>query len=676
MKKTVQLSAESDPWNAAARYEGIFSQAAVGIAMVSLEGRWLEANQRLCAITGYTENELLATTFQAITHPDDLEADLDHVRQLLADVVHDYTMEKRYLRKDGSYTWVDLTVSLVRDKDGQPLHFAVIVQPIDVRKALERKARESQERLEGFFRQAAVGMIVLDAKSCFLRVNEHFCELLDYKRDELRTIPYMALNHPEDLPRDKANFQRLLAGEISEYIMEKRLLHREGHYIWTLISVAVVHNDAAAPYVVAIVQDIGPRKQLEAEVQASKYELELRVEERTRELRLAWQQTEEALRAAETASRMKSEFLATMSHEIRTPLNGVIGFNGLLLDSPLNNEQLRYAELARQSGENLLHLLNDFLDYSKIEEGYLELEPINFDPHMEIDQVLSLIEDNARQKGLDLRHNINAPHHLRGDAGRLRQVLLNLLSNAVKFTEQGHVLLCCEEMMRQGRIVWLCLQVIDTGIGIDPSVRDKVFQPFTQADASTTRRFGGTGLGLAICKRLVDAMGGKIGVHSQPDQGSKFWAQLPFELSPVDGKYEVVQAPEVPLSADVRHARILVVEDNPVSQLLAATMLERLGCRVDVVGNGAEAVEVVRRLPYDLIFMDCDMPVLNGFDATRAIRKWEPEGRHVPIIALTASALAGDCERCLAVGMDDFLAKPVRHQDLAQKVMMWLRSDE
>ncbi|MFZ5560271.1 MAG: ATP-binding protein [Pseudomonadota bacterium] len=535
--------------------------------------------------------------------------------------------------------------------------------------------KQSQAMLESVFQQAAVGMAVADPDGRVRRVNRHLADLLGYAVDELTGQGFRELTHPDDLAASNEKVRRLVAGEAAECTLEKRYRHRDGSYVWCLCSVALARDEASfAPYLIAVIKDISGRKTLEAELEKTREELELRVRARTLELQLATQQAEEALRAAEAAGQARMEFLAIMSHEIRTPLNGVIGFNGLLLDGELSEDKRPFAELARQSGESLLHLLNDFLDFSKIEAGHLELELTDFDLDEEISLVLSLVRETAHQKQLTLTRRLQAPRRLRGDAARLRQILLNLASNAVKFTERGEITFSCEEIRRQRNTAWLRIEVADTGIGIAPALHDKLFQPFVQADASTTRRFGGTGLGLAICKRLAEAMGGSIGMRSAPGQGSTFCLELPFERRETP---EQLALPVAARPAELgRSRRVLVVEDNPVSQQLAVAMLKRMGCRADVVGNGEEAVEAWRRLPYDLILMDCDMPVMNGLDATRHIRAAEAPGQRIPIIAITASALAGDAERCREAGMDDFLAKPVRHQELCQKVLAWLKQTE
>jgi PAS domain S-box-containing protein len=646
-----------------------FDEAGVGIAHVSVDGRYLRVNQKFCEMTGYSAAELESMDVAALTYPDDRDVGIAELRRALARESGSFSVEKRYVCKSGRIIWVRINAAPVHTPaGGEPPYCIGIVEDITTRK-------QAQAELEGFFLQAAVGVFTVDLDGRIGRVNRNICQLLGYSEAELQAMTFDMLCHPDDLALNLDLFARLRVGAIPGYTLEKRFRCKNGEYTWAISSVALGSTEAGIqPHAVDVVTDITMSKRLEQELMETRLELEVRVERRTQELRLATWQAEQALAEAEAANRAKTDFLATMSHEIRTPLNGVIGFNGLLLSSALTDEQRRYAELARQSGEALLHLLNDFLDFTKIESGRLELEPVEFDLVQEIGHLLALVQKTAQEKGLELRTEIGVSGRLRGDVARLRQILLNLLYNAVKFTLAGSVTLCCEEARREGALVHICFRVVDTGIGIDPGVCRRLFQPFMQADASTTRRFGGTGLGLAISKRLAEAMGGHIGVRSAPGQGSTFWLELPFELlasralPPADASLDAL----VPAVDGARHGRVLVAEDNTVSQLLVAEIFKRLGYEVDVVGNGREAVEAFRSRPYDLVCMDCDMPVLNGFDATRQIRELESGVQHVPIIAMTASALQGDAEKCIAAGMDDFMSKPLRLGMLSQMVKRWL----
>jgi signal transduction histidine kinase/CheY-like chemotaxis protein/CHASE3 domain sensor protein len=400
-------------------------------------------------------------------------------------------------------------------------------------------------------------------------------------------------------------------------------------------------------------------------------------EEKTRAIQTLRATEQELVRArdkAEAATLAKSQLLANVSHEVRTPINGILGMAGLLLETRLDAEQKDFARTIRQSGDSLLTIVNDILDLSKVEAGKLELEKIDFDIVSTFQDLLKPFHVAAAHKGilLTFRPDSNLPNFVRGDAGRLRQIIGNLITNAMKFTSNGEVAIRVREDRcgSDGSIVRF--EVKDTGIGIHLNTVETLFQPFVQADASTTRKFGGTGLGLSICKRLVELMGGEIGVESVFGKGSTFWFTVHFEPSDhakpsaVDSDASAISGYDFP-----DRIRILIAEDNPINQKVAIKQIERIGLRADAVGNGIEALQALNSLPYSLVLMDCQMPEMDGYTAATQM-KADPKFRSIPIVAMTASAVPGERERCLETGMDDYITKPTRLADLERVLVKWL----
>jgi signal transduction histidine kinase/CheY-like chemotaxis protein/HPt (histidine-containing phosphotransfer) domain-containing protein len=382
------------------------------------------------------------------------------------------------------------------------------------------------------------------------------------------------------------------------------------------------------------------------------------------------EEREHARAAAEAASRAKSQFLANMSHEIRTPMNGIVGMAELLASSPLDDRQRRYIDALHRSADSLIDIINDVLDLAKIEAGRLELAAVDFDLRASVAEVVELMRVRAEEKGLALELHFadTVPREIRADPVRLRQVITNLVGNAIKFSEHGSVAMSVAQEPCADALA-LRFEVTDTGIGLTPEQCGRIFDAFTQGDASHARKYGGTGLGLAISRELVELMGGRIGVTSEPGRGSKFWFTAMVERA---GESIAATTPEplAPLSGHV-----LLVEDNELNLVVARGMLETLGLTVSVAMDGREAVQAVSRHRYDLVLMDCQMPELDGFAATRRIRELESAAgasARATIIALTANAVTGDRERCIASGMDDYIAKPFRMADLHAVLRRWL----
>lgn len=572
---------------------------------------------------------------------------------------------------------VPLTVELSARRLDSPAGGAVclLIEP-----AAARVAGEAQRYFDIAFDAAPIGMALFNTDGEYVRVNPSLCTMLGRTAEELLGRRDQELTHPDDRRRDVEAAWSILRGERSTWQCEKRFLRPGGAVVWAIANLTFLRDGEGNPLSwVGQFQDITARKALEADLRGR--------ERLTRRLLEAARQAEEeqarARAAAVEASKMKSEFLANMSHEIRTPLNGIIGTTELLLRTELTDAQRELAETARNSGDVLLGLLNDVLDLSKIEAGKLELERRPFAVRRVVGEVARLLAAQAASKDLTLEVAVDAdvPVALVGDSGRIRQALTNLVSNAIKFTEVGGVSIGVT-VAEPGPCPLMRFAVRDTGVGVSAAHHEHLFEAFTQADASTTRRYGGTGLGLAIAKRLATLMGGTIGLSSVPGEGSVFWFTARLTAPPAvtapgplaGGLLPLPPGPHRPAAA-----RVLVAEDNPVNQQVAVAMLAHLGFDADVVGDGAQAVEAVARGGYAAVVMDCQMPVVNGYQAATAIRRAERSGAggagpRMPIIALTASALTGDADTCLAAGMDAYLSKPVRLEDLAEALDRLVRS--
>jgi two-component system, sensor histidine kinase and response regulator len=593
--------------------------------------------------TGVAEAELLGWRWLETLHPDDREPTR---RFWLASVAgrHSYDIEYRVRRRDGEYRWFKTRGVPIRDSGGNIVNWFGSCTDIT-------ELRDSEGRFRGIFENAAVGIAQTHPSGRFLRLNEKFCSIVGYSREELLQKTFQDVTHPDDVAIGVSALAALVCGESLSFEHEKRYVRKDGSTVWAELFISLQRDAAGEPaYAVAVIQDISERKRLDAELRQAKD-------------------------AAEAANRAKDEFLANVSHEIRTPMNAIIGMTELVLDTPLAEDQRKGLKTVKSAADSLLDIINDLLDFSRIEAGKLELFPADFSLRGAVGDTLRALAVRAHKKGLELIYQVqpDVPDALVGDVGRLRQVLLNLVGNAVKFTDEGEVVVRVEVQgdgpspSRSAAEVGVRFTVRDTGIGIPPGQQERIFRAFEQEDTSTTRKYGGTGLGLTIAARLVDLMGGTITVDSAPGRGSTFAFTASFGRQPHPPEPEPAQPP-----VSLHDLRVLVVDDNATNRHILAEWLRGWQMDSTAVGDGMAAMDALwhraaNRRPYALVLLDARMPDTDGLAVAAMIRE-RAELAATRIILLTSGERPRDPARFRELRIDAQLLKPAQQDELLETI--------
>jgi PAS domain S-box-containing protein len=638
----------------------LFEHGPAGMAEIARDGHFVQVNPTLCEMLGYTAQQFSAMTPADICHPDDAEEtrrDISKMSVMAAPALssrtfQQFSAERRYMHATGKLVWCSLSASAVFDEQGHLAFILAHFVDITDKKEAERSLVLSEKRWMSMFDLAPVGLAELSTDGRFIRVNPAVSDILGYSAEELLSMTTADISHPDEAEMVRIVAKGLAQSNVDELNLTRRFIHAQGQVVWCAIRLVRIHGtDGASDYVLAGYLDITDRNEFERQ--------------------LGYMATQ-----ANEASQLKSNFLANMSHEIRTPMNGIMGMSELLLDTDLDDTQRDFAQTVRASGAALITVINDILDYSKIEAGKVDIEEVEFGVETVVHDVLHLLTHQAETKGLKLVASVgdSVPAVVRGDPFRVRQVLVNLVGNAVKFTQTGEISVRVTEFESSGADIVLRFEVTDTGDGIDPDKLDLIFHPFVQADMSTSRKYGGSGLGLSISGQLVGLMGGDCGVSSQCGKGSTFW----FTICVRSGQGPAIENSipalaslyRVPLGLGGQpsalggaggpvNRRLLLVEDNLINQRVAVAMLSSAGYQVDTVVNGVEALQKVAAGGYNAVLMDCQMPEMNGYDATKAIRALNSPVRFIPVIGVTAGAREEDRMQCLAAGMDAYIAKPL-----------------
>jgi len=627
-------------------------QAGVYRSTPGVRAKLLYANLTMCTMFGINEEEVSKVAVKEL-FVDQRKFQFFNTKIREDGVIQNF--ELRLKSKKKKPFWCSISGVAVQDKAGKFKEFDVIIQDISLRKEVERELIESKELFQTIFDNTAAAITVADKNEKIVAWNPFTEQMLGMTKEDLFN------KQAKDFYPDE-EWQKIRRLDIRSKGMhanlETQMYKKSGELLDVNISISVIKDaNGKIAGAIGIMQDISERKLVHKMLVQSKL-------------------------AAEEANHAKSMFLANMSHEVRTPMNAILGMIDLTLDTSMNEEQRENLVIAKEAADNLLGLLNDILDLSRVEAGKISLEQIEIQLHNVVKSVCKGLDVIAKSKDLSLVVNINSdvPELIEGDPVRIRQILTNLINNAIKFTPKGKIIIGAELDSRlEGGVVALRFSVKDEGIGIPQDRLDSVFEVFTQADNSTTRRFGGTGLGLAICKRLVEMMDGRIWVESQEAKGSTFYFTGRFKaIEPIKGSSLVLEIGEDGKSPEelLRSGKLraLLAEDNMVNQKITMRILEKQGVEVFPVLNGKEAVEQVHKEQFDFILMDSHMPVLDGLEATSIIRENEKKtGHHIPIIALTARAMEDDRKKCLDGGMDGYVSKPIDRKKLFEEIVKCLR---
>ncbi|KST61947.1 chemotaxis protein CheB [Mastigocoleus testarum] len=654
------------------RFRAIFEQAAVGIALLDTDGKWLKVNQKVCEITGYSEEKLSELKFQDITYTDDIEADLEQIKQLLAGEISSYFLEKRYVRQDDTLVWVNIAPSIVRETADSPGYFIVVIEDISDRKQAEAKLQnasqaltEITERYELAVRGSKDGIWDWNVETGESYISPRWKEILGYKDDELANSAdtFFSYLHPEDRKQAEEAIKQHFELHVP-FDIECRMRNKQNEYVWIRNRGQATWDQSGKPVRMSgSISDITPLKRVEEDLRNVNHQLAL------------------AKESAEAANHAKSEFLAKMTHELRTPLNSILGFTQILYrQSNLQDQQRKYLDTVLRCGNHLLNLINDILDISKIEAGAIELNTTEFDLYNIIDSLEQMLQIKSKSKGLQLNVEFSEdiPQYIRTDEARLRQVLINLLGNAIKFTDTGNILLqiirgtiteSSHSHLNDGiNSCYLTFRIKDTGKGIAERDLSNIFDAFVQA-GNNQEYCDGTGLGLAISKNYIDLMGGEMQIQSNLGKGTTVEFDIPVTIIPKEEFVEhLPKGRIIGLDPEQPKSLILIAEDNSDNHQLLLEIISGVGFETIQAHNGQEAVEKWQKYKPDLVLMDMQMPVMNGYEATREIRSTSEGKDTTIIIAQTSNAFNEDKKLIMSLGCDDFISKPFQEQILLEKI--------